>query len=130
MSRPKSSQISLGQIKIHRGRLWQTAIGLLSKRPLDFEEESRRLLFGGLCLLAIVTLTSFGIRNLLNNSTLEAIFDFLIAGFCVYSLVALRSKTGGMLYYRIGVAMLGVLFIFLGTLGAEHGHRALSLIHI
>lgn len=125
---PKPSPIALGRVRIRRGRLWRAAIRILSSRQLDFEEESRRLLYGGLVVIAISILTGFGFRNLLGDSRLEGIFDFLVAGFCLYSVVAIRNKMHGTVFYRIAVALLGLLFIYLGTLGSEHGHRAIWIL--
>ncbi len=123
MGQPPTIQNS--HVPIARGRLWRRAIALLATQPLDFEEESRRLLYGGISIVVVAMLGVFGLRHLLTNSPVEGGLNLLLSVYWVGSLLLLRGRCEGWVFYHLAVLMVGGLFVYFGTLGQEHGHRAL-----
>ncbi|WP_341503543.1 GGDEF domain-containing protein [Gallaecimonas sp. GXIMD4217] len=107
-----------------QGWLWRRILALLSRQPLDFEEEQRRLLFGGLSLVALGMLLLFGCYHLLVGPLLEGGLNLLVALAVVICLWRLRGRTDGRCYYRGASLLFALLFVFFALQGGDDGARA------
>ncbi len=112
------------EIRIDRGPVWSALIRLLSTRPLTFEEERRRLLFGSVAGVGGVMLVVFGVYHLVTGPRVEGVVNIAMAGILTACVLILRRTDDGRWLYRAAIVLFGCLFVFFGTLG-DHGHRAL-----
>lgn len=112
-------------ILVARGRFWNAAVALLSRTPLDFEEEQKRLLYGSLALVAVVMLLVFGSYHVFAGHTVEGWVDLAAAAGVAFSIWRLRGVADGRRYYVTVLSAFTLLFIYFGTQGDTHGARAL-----
>lgn len=112
-------------ILVARGRFWNAAVALLSRCPLDFEEEQKRLLYGSMALVGIVMLLVFGSYHVVAGHLVEGGVDLAAAVGVALSIWHLRGAPDGRRTYLTVLSAFTVLFIYFGTQGDAHGARAL-----
>ncbi len=122
---PGPARESLPMQVIPRGRRWTKMVTLLSSQPLRFEEERKRLLYGGMALVVVLMLLSFGSYHLINGPRREGIIDLLVAAYWLTSLLLIRGRVNGMFFYRLTALICGGMFMYFASLGEHHGYRAL-----
>ena len=108
-----------------RGSAWSRAIQWLSVKPLSFEEEQKRLLFGFLVALTGAVLLAFGSYHLLAGEVVEGSVDVATAVLIFAAVATLRKQTDGTVVYRSVTVVFCLLFAYFGVLGEEHGNRVL-----
>ncbi len=102
-------------IPIARGPTWRWCVRVLSRRPIDFEEERKRLLFGFLTLVAGVMLTIFGAYHWSTQSMGHALMCFATSALLVFGVFVLRLMDDGEIVYQFITSSMMTMFAVLAT---------------
>jgi signal transduction histidine kinase len=97
---------------------------LLSPLAPDLEEKSKRILSGFMVIFTAPVLLIFSVLHLLKADYPLGIF-LLIAGLgLAVSIALLRRFKSGIIFFRIDIGFIGLLFLFLLTESGPHGYMA------
>jgi PAS domain S-box-containing protein len=92
---------------------------------IDANEERRRLITFFFMLFGIPVLFAFAIYHLVNADYMEGTLDLVVGVTLTVSLVWLRYLKQGLIVYRINIAIIGCLFLYLVFIGGAFGSRIL-----
>jgi hypothetical protein len=90
----------------------------------DLEEKSKRILSGFMVIFTVPVLLIFSALHLLKADYPLGIF-LQIAGLgLAVSIALLRRFKSGIIFFRIDIGFIGLLFLFLLAKSGPHGYRA------
>ncbi len=96
----------------------------LSPLELDFEEKAKRILSGFMVIFTAPVLLAFSALHLIKADYPLGIL-LLIAGLGLsVSIALLRKFKSGIIFFRINISFIGLLFLYLLTESGPHGYMA------
>ncbi|MBN2845183.1 MAG: PAS domain S-box protein [Deltaproteobacteria bacterium] len=98
---------------------------LTSIGEVDADEERKRLITLFFLLFGIPVLFAYAAIHLINAEYSEGTLDLAVGVTLGGSLVYLRYLKQGLIIYRINIAAIGCLFLYLIFIGGAHGSRML-----
>ncbi len=98
---------------------------LTSSGEVDAEEERKRLITFFFLLFGIPVLLTYAAIHLINAEYLEGTLDLVAGVTLTFSLVYLRYLKRGVIAYRINIAIIACLFLYLIFMGGAFGSRML-----
>lgn len=100
---------------------------LLGPKSYSFEEQSKRLLSIFFMGIGFVVLGIFGIYNIFIRFYTLGLLCFILSGISLSVIFIIRFGRAGIGVYRFIIVVLGLFFIYLGTIKDTHGYRILWL---
>ncbi|MFK8032456.1 MAG: GGDEF domain-containing protein [Gammaproteobacteria bacterium] len=114
-------------MRFRTNTLLSSLLRLFSAQQLEFEEARKRLLFGAFSLASAFLCFSFSIHHFTEGSLRDCALIALVGFALVFTVVFVRGRVDGELFYRVPAVLFCALFVYFATLGDTVHYRMLWL---